>query len=394
MVGRDGVLAEPRGVVLELRRDRGGAPRSAPDGGPAPDGAQLRFRVLDGRSPGDVAAWVALWRSWPDREVMAHPEYVRLFARPVDRIVAVVAQEDGATVLFPLLLRPLAAERWAGPDEDRWDATTPYGYGGPFAWGGSACGGPAFWRAYARWCRDARVISTFSRLSLFPHQLARIEGDVQVRLPNVVVSLEGGIDAAWRAYDRDVRRRLRVARREGVTVEVDRSGARVGEFHEIYVHTMRRRGADPWYLFPRAFFEALVARLPGQFALVHALAGGRVVSSELALASARHVYAFLGGTRSDAFALYPNELVRHATAEWAAAEGKAAYVLGGGRSADDGIYRHKRLLAPAGEVPFKTAGLVHDELACHALVRRRAAAEASRVASWRPSPGFFPPYRS
>jgi hypothetical protein len=324
---------------------------------------------------------------------MAHPAYVRLFARPVDRVVAVLAEEEGATVLFPLILRPLAAEPWSAPDEDRWDATTPYGYGGPYAWGGRG-GGGAFWRAYARWCRGARVVSTFARLSLFPAQLAAIEGEVRERLPNVVVPLEAGIEAAWRAYDRDVRRRLRVARREGLTVEVDPAGARVAEFHEIYAHTMRRRGADPWYLFPRSFFEALVAGLPGQFVFVHAVAGGRAVSSELALVSARHVYAFLGGTRSEAFSLYPNELVRHATAEWAAAGAKVAYVLGGGRSRDDGIYRHKRLLAPAGEVPFRTAGLVHDELACHALVRRRAAAETSRAGVWGPGPGFFPPYRS
>jgi hypothetical protein len=391
MAGPEVSLAEPSGVVLELRRPGGGGP--APDRRRAPaEEAAPRFRVLDARSPGDVAAWLAIWRSWADREVMAHPEYVRLFARPVDRAVAVVAEEEGATVLFPLVLRPLAAEPWAAPGEDRWDATTPYGYGGPFAWGGRA-GVAGFWRAYARWCRDARVVSTFARLSLFPAQLAPIEGEVRERLPNVVVRLEPGIEAVWRGYDRDVRRRLRVARREGVTVEVDRAGARVAEFHEIYVHTMRRRGADPWYLLPRAFFEALVARLPGQFALVHARCGGRVVSSELALASARHVYAFLGGTRSDAFSSYPNEAVRHATAEWAAGEGKAAYVLGGGRSADDGIYRHKRLLAPGGDVPFRTACLVHDELACHALVRRRAAVEAARLA-WRPSPGFFPSYRS
>jgi hypothetical protein len=324
---------------------------------------------------------------------MAHPEFVALFARPGDRAVAVLAEAAGATVLFPLVLRPLAAEPWAAPGEDRWDATTPYGYGGPFAWGAARPDGAAFWRAYEAWCSDARVVSTFARLSLFPEQLAPLAGRVEVRLPNVIVPLGDGIEAAWRAYDRDVRRRLRVASREGVTAEVDLAGARVAEFHEIYAHTMARRRAEPWYLFPHPFFDRLVACLPGLFVFVHAISGGRVLSSELALVSARHVYAFLGGTRSDAFGVYPNELVRHATAAWAAARGKAGYVLGGGRSADDGIHRHKRLLAPGGEVPFRTACLEHDAVACRALARRRAGAEAAAGTGWEPRPGFFPAYR-
>ncbi|HEX9402409.1 MAG TPA: GNAT family N-acetyltransferase [Anaeromyxobacter sp.] len=356
-------------------------------------GGRLRFRVLDAGSRADVTAWLEAWRRWPEREVMAHPEYARLFARPDERVVAVLAEAEGGAVLFPLVLRPIAAEPWAAPGEDRWDATTPYGYGGPFAWGEREGHGPAFWQAYEAWCRDERVVCTFARLSLFPDQLAPLKGKVEVRGPNVVVPLQGGIDAVWRGYDRDVRRRLRVARREGVTVELDRDGARVAEFHEIYAHTMERRRAPAWYRFPCAFFERLVRLLPGQFLLVHALAGGRVLSSELVLASARHVYAFLGGTRSDGFHVYPNEVVRHAAAEWAAADGKAGYVLGGGRSAEDGIYRHKRLLAPKGEVPFRTACLVHDELAYHALARRRDAWEASSGTRWTPLPGFFPAYR-
>lgn len=353
----------------------------------------VRFRVLDAARRADRAAWLRAWRRWPDREVMAHPAYVALFARPEDRAVAILRQGADGAVLFPLVLRPLGAEPWARPGEDRWDATTPYGYGGPFAWGDGRRDAGAFWREYQAFCREARVVCTFARLSLFAEELAPVEGRVEERGPNVVVPLADGIEAVWSRYDRDVRRRLRVARREGVAVELDAAGARVGEFHEIYAHTMERRGASAFYRFPREFFERAAASLGRQLLFVHAVAGGRVVSSELVLVSARRAYSFLGGTRSDGFHLYPNELVRHATAEWAAAGGKAQLVLGGGRSPDDGIYRHKRLLAPGGEVPFRTAALVHDELAYHALTRRRAAWEQGRGAAWAPAPGFFPSYR-
>jgi hypothetical protein len=119
-----------------------------------------------------------------------------------------------------------------------------------------------------------------------------------------------------------------------------------------------------------------------------------VVSSELVLCSAKHVYAFLGGTRQEAFPLRPNDLLRHRTALWAMEQGKRAYVLGGGYQPGDGILRHKRAFAPGGEVPFRVAGLVHDRESYLDLATRRAAHAAARGQEWAPRAGFFPAYRS
>jgi hypothetical protein len=353
----------------------------------------MKFGVLDARVPEDLAAWTALWHAWPEREVMAHPEYALLFAAGRARAVAAVGQAPGRTILLPLLLRPLAEEPWADREEQCWDAASPYGYGGPFTWGDAAGDEESFWRSYGDWCARARVVSTFLRLSLFPGQLASFPGQVREHGPNVVVALEAGADAVWEGYDRDIRRNVRKSRSCGVEIEVDPSGARLEAFHEVYEHTMSRRCADAWYRFPLGFFERLRARLAGQFVFVHALVSGRVVSSELALVSAENVYAFLGGTLQDAFRLFPNEAVRHSTAAWAANQGKRRYVLGGGYAAGDGIYRHKRLFAPTGEVPFRVATLLHDEIAYYRLARHRAASAQAAGAEWTPRAGYFPAYR-
>jgi hypothetical protein len=355
----------------------------------------MEFRVLDAGVKEERDAWLALWERWPGREVMAHPDYARLFAEGGARAVAAVGEERGRTVLLPLLLRPIAAEPWAPPGEEAWDAITPYGYGGPFTWGEGAAGEDvAFWRAYAGWCAEARVVSTFLRLSLFPGQLTSLPGDVHERGPNVVVPLGAGIEAVWDNYDRNVRRNVRKSRSSGVQVEVDVEGRRVAEFHAVYAHTMDRRGADAWYRFPLRFFETLARSLAGQCAFVHALVDGKVVASELALVSAENVYAFLGGTLQEAFSRFPNEAVRHATAEWAVSQGKRCYVLGGGYAPEDGILRHKRLFAPRSEVPFRVGCLLHDEVAAHRLARTRESVERARLGAWCPREGFFPVYRA
>ncbi len=353
----------------------------------------MRFAVLDAGIDRDLARWIALWESWPAREPWAHPEYAKLFARPEDRAVCAAGEDAGGAILMPLILRPLSAEPWAIAGERRLDATSPYGYGGPFAWGAGPRDDRGFWAAYEAWCRDERVVATFLRLSLFPDQLAALPGGVEGRLQNIVVPLTTP-EALWNGYEGKVRRWVGVAQRAGLTVEVDLTGARLADFQRIYAHTMERNGADAWYLFPRAFFVHIVERLPRQFAFFHALSGGEVVSSDLLLCSPEHVYYFLGGTHADAFPLGPNYLLKHGIASWALAQGKKRYVLGGGYAADDSLFRYKRAYARRGEVLFSVASFVHDERGCGELAAQRAQFAAAAGTPWSPRTDFFPLYRA
>jgi hypothetical protein len=355
----------------------------------------MRFQVLDAHRPAEFAAWIGLWRAWPHREVMGHPAYAQLFARPCDRVVCVAGEDRGGSILFPLVLRPLAAEPWSRPGERRWDALTPYGYGGPFAWGSAARDDEAFWRCYLGWCRDERLVTTFLRLSLFPDQLARLPWATETRSTNIVVSVRDGPEALWRGYEKRVRKWVRIAEAAGVEVQLDRDASRLDAFLAVYDHTMRRRQADAWYFFPRTFFEAIRDRLPGQYAFFHALSRGEVVSSDLYLCSEQRIYSFLGGTQASAFPQGVNYLLKHRSAVWAAREGKRECVLGGGYEPRDGVFLYKRaFVRRGGEVPFKVASGVHDEHACRELAADRAAFAARNGHVWIPRPGFFPPYRS
>ena len=215
---------------------------------------------------------------------------------------------------------------------------------------------------------------------------------MEEKLQNIVVPLTTP-EALWKGYEGKVRRWVGVAERAGLTVEVDLTGARLADFQRVYAHTMERNHADAWYFFPRAFFTDIAERLPGQYAFFHALAGGEVVSSDLVLCSAEHVYYFLGGTHADAFPLGPNYLLKHRIASWALAQGKTRYVLGGGYVEGDGLFHYKRSYARQGAVAFRVASLVHDEEGCRDLAAQRARSAAAAGTSWNPRPGFFPLYR-
>lgn len=375
---------------VEPAQLRAGAPAATADS----DAPQGGFAVLEAGDPVQRRAWLRLWERWPDREVSAHPVYAELFAIPGDRVVCAALEAGGGGILFPLLLRPLAREPWAPAGCPWWDATSPYGYGGPFCWG---CDPPTiarFWAGVRHWAREQPVISLIARLSLFPEQLAAFDGEVVEIMPNVVRSLDLTPEAMWEDYKHELRRSIKRARRDGVEVEMDPDGVRLDEFVEVYLATMERRGAVAFYRFPRRFFERILAELPGQFMFFHALYQGRVVANELTLVSPRHLYSFLGGKNETGRRLDANSLLMHEIAAWGMRTGRHRYILGGGHGQADSILTFKLQFAPRGVVPFRIGQQVLDPDACASLLAARRAWEAARGVEWQPRPRFFPPYRS
>jgi hypothetical protein len=304
----------------------------------------LTFHVWSADSP----EWLAHWSGWPEREPHAHPAYSRLYEDAQTRALCAAWRSDAGCVLYPFLLRDL---RPLGAEAN--DLITPYGYGGPFFWGEDRAGvANDFWRAFDDWAAGERVVSEFVRFSLFEDELLPYPGEREQKLVNVVRDLDPSAEELWMDVEHKVRKNVKKARRSGVRVEFDHTGARLDDFLRLYLDTLARREAPERYAFPREFFERIRDGMPGLFVYVHALRDDHVVSSELALLSARSAYSFLGGTDRGAFELRPNDLLKYELILWAKSAGKSRFVLGGGYRDDDGIFRYKRSFAPRGLVPF------------------------------------------
>lgn len=368
-------------------------PRVSKDAGDlGKPGESVRF--LRAEVPKERIEWLELWKSWPGREIMAHPDYARLFARPGDQVVGAIRETAEGGILHPVILRPLAAEPWAKSLEGAYDATTPYGFGGPFGWGVTAAEASQFWKLFDAWAVERRVITSFARLPLFPDACLPHNGLVEVNGPCVVRRLDLPEEEIWADYAPKVRQNVQRARRLGLTVEPDPSGKRLDEFLAVYVATMKRRSADLSYYFPRAFFESIQSDLKGHSAFFHLLAGGRVIASELVLFAGGRAYSFLGGSFEEAFSLRANELLKHESFMWCRAAGNRSIILGGGYRGQDGILRFKRTFASTGEVSFRLGKKTYDAELRDRCVRERCEWERSRGVPWQTDPGYFPPYRS
>lgn len=350
------------------------------------------FLLLDAAVPDQRARWLALWQAWPHRDVVAHPGYVQLFARPDDRAVCACQIHRHGAILFPLIVRPLRLESWAGEDNDACDLVSPYGYGGPFGWGSYSA--EAFWEKFDRWAQAAHAVSLFTRLSLFTKQLVPFYGDTLVKGPAVVVPLDQPADRLLSSYDKAARKNVRQAEHAGVTLEVDPGCRRLNEFLGIYYSTMDRRGAHPSYYFPRIFFESLITQLSGRAVLFHALHGERLLSTELILVSEHYLYSFLNGTVEDGMPVRANPLLRHAVNLWGTANGKQYVVLGGGyEAAADSLFRYKQRYAPNKQVSFCIGTKILDRSLYQRLLERRIAWEHRQRRAWSPTEEFFPAYR-
>jgi hypothetical protein len=353
------------------------------------------FVVLSCNSPAGRQTWLNIWNSWPGKEVFAHPDYVKLFAGTSDiPVCAAMRTAKGGGILFPAILRHLNIEPWARLDKTVYDLITPYGYGGAFAWSVDEACARAFWSDWDHWIHENNIVSSFARLSLFPDQILQFPGDVEIKQSNVVRSLAMDEGAIWRDYEHKVRKNVNRALREGIEIELDESGQRIEEFISVYYSTMDRNRASERYYFSEQFFRQMIHELAGHFVFFHALKSKKVISTELVLISDDYVYSFLGGTLEETFQCRPNDLIKHKIIEWGKRNGKKGFVLGGGYSGRDGIFRYKLSFAPAGEVPFRVGKKIHNVNLYERLVQMREEWDVSRNAGMNPDADYFPKYRA
>lgn len=352
------------------------------------------FAILSADQPAERAQWIALWNSWPQREVFAHPQYVGLLASQGHEPLCASwdGGPQGGKVLYPFLLRRLENEPyWSETLGAAADLVTPYGYGGPFCWDSQETSQLAcdFWRHFEAWATAHHVVSEFVRFSLFSEGLLPYPGTPRIDRDNVVRDLTASEEDLWREFKHKVRKNVNKAERSGVQIAIDPCGESLDDFLSIYRHTMDRRHASETYLFSPEFFQRLHKGLPGQFIYFHALHQGRVISTELVLVSAENVYSFLGGTDQQAFDLRPNDLLKVEIIRWAKAQGKKRFILGGGYEPNDGIFQYKTAFAPQGIVPFQVGHRILDPQRYNALVAARRL-----TPHWQPRDGFFPAYRA
>jgi serine/alanine adding enzyme len=203
-----------------------------------------------------------------------------------------------------------------------------------------------------------------------------------------------GHTVAWRldadlhlaaAMHKHHRRVVRKAERAGLEVCIEERPGSLDTFVALYEETMRRIDAARFYLFPPAYWEALLGSLGDRLVRVDVRRGQELHASVLLFATYPWLHYHLGGSSEEGRRLGANHLALLAAARWGQEADYEIFHLGGGVGGrEDSLFEFKRRFSPANLAEAAIGKAVHDSERYRMLARANPIALA----------GYFPAYRN
>lgn len=108
-----------------------------------------------------------------------------------------------------------------------------------------------------------------------------------------VVDTRIDAEIVWNRLHRETRRQIRLARRNGLTVEIDRTGERMGEFHHVLSRFVHKAGAP---VFGQSFLEHVIETFRGRFSIAVVYKEKRPLGAYFQLLMGNTVYGIWGAT--------------------------------------------------------------------------------------------------
>lgn len=331
--------------------------------------------------------WTNLLQKVAAFDIHYEPGYYRVFEGD-DQARLFVYRQDDNFVIYPFLIRKVDQSGEIPAGENYFDITSPYGYGGPLASPGAD--GQTFrnfYKSFEQFCLDSKIISEFIRFHPLILNHEHTAGYVEAERNSAVVYLDlSKTEEQIRSgYDYSNRKNIKKAIRSGVTVIIDHTPRFFSDFSAIYRHTMDRNNSRDFYCFPDSFFDKIHRFLDGNYLYAHAFLEGKLISTELLLCGRTFMHSFLGGTLAEYFSFRPNNLLKHEVILWAKKRGLKVFILGGGQSDDDGIFRYKKTFAKDSLTNYYIGKKIHDQDTVRRLTGLTDGEQKQKA--------FFPPYR-
>ncbi|SFC21372.1 Acetyltransferase (GNAT) domain-containing protein [Flagellimonas taeanensis] len=273
-------------------------------------------------------------------------DYFRHHRNGTNRLIAFNFTVGGkSTVVMPMVVREIEMT-----EEPLLDVISPYGYSGPLFKKNTAQQViETFWSTVDDWYKKNRIVTEFVRFHLNGnHQ--HYSGTILPTLDNVYGTLMDTFDAQWESFLPKVRNNYRKAAKADLTMGFFSNDhitkEHVSDFYHIYVSTMVRNEASKAMFFSLEHFENLILNHTESFSLVFVYTNGIPVSTELIIHLDDCIYGYLGGTLSEYFNYRPNDFLRVEVIRWGIERGDKHYILGGGITNGDGLYKFKKSLFP------------------------------------------------
>lgn len=348
--------------------------------------SRISERVL---TTADDAEWRAALGEFDLYDFYHLPSFHRLAeSRGEGKAAMLVVRAGEHAMAFPMLIRDISAGQTV---LDYKDVTSVNGFAGPLT---SSRDLPedirqAFMDALEDFFARNRIITAYSRLHPIACDSALLQGRGHVLNVGFTLSIDLTLspEAQLSNYRRDHRKVIGRLRKSGYTCE-EIGVERLEEMHSIYRQTMLRVGADPAFLFDKAYFEYLLTQIPDAMHVCSCSRDGTIASFTLFSACGGVVTGYLSGTHEDYVADAPSRIVYDSIRELGNDIGAKVFHLGGGVGGQrDALHDFKKGFATHEHI-YHTWRRVSDEQAYDEVCREIAGRTFDESDA-----GFFPAYR-
>jgi FemAB-related protein (PEP-CTERM system-associated) len=143
------------------------------------------------------------------------------------------------------------------------------------------------------------------------------------------VELRAGPEELWRGLHRNIRRQVRIAESSNLRIEIDRSGARLRDFYQVFGQFAHRSGTP---VFGLDFLQRVVAAFPDSFHIAVVRHESEPIGAFFQLELADAVHGMWGATLHEYLRLRPNYLAYWELMKYASERGFAYLDMGRSRS--------------------------------------------------------------
>ncbi|MEA4821527.1 MAG: peptidoglycan bridge formation glycyltransferase FemA/FemB family protein [Erysipelotrichales bacterium] len=241
------------------------------------------------------------------------------------------------------------------------DATTPYGYGGPLIDGEIL---PheidQFYKELFDFSIMNKIISLFIRFHPLLANQSYVNSSVTIIHPKNTVF----IDTTTESIILDnmtgkCRNMVNKAKKNNVIIEYDH-GENIDILKSIYNQTMDNHVADSYYYFKNEYYQYLIDNLKPNLIIFYAYLDSVPIGASMFLYNENFIHYHLSGTLYEYRNYASSNLILASAAQWASKKGIKKFHLGGGVQNEDNLFNFKKSFNKNGIIPYYIGKIIFD----------------------------------
>ncbi len=332
--------------------------------------------------------WDTIVRSFVDYDIYYLSGYVKAFQLHGDGEPLLFYYKDASIRGINVVMKRDIAkfEAFAGKlkEENYFDFSTPYGYGGWLVEGENL--EPLF-KQYETWCRKNKIVSEFVRFHPVIKNYVTFEKEYDIVALGNTVTMDLSLpEKIWANMVSRGRNTVRKAWKNGVRIYNGRYPEIYEKFRVLYNKTMDKDNAKEYYYFSKEFYTSILEDLPQNAQVFYAqIPDNTIIAGAIMLTANKKINYHLSGNLSEYSSLAAMNLLLYEAAQWGCANGYKTLYLGGGVGAkEDNLFQFKRAFYKGELNLFYIGKKVFLEDIYSELVRIRGNVETE---------DYFPAYR-